>query len=82
MTNIPRAVLSEQIEEHLGGRRLLAAVFFNLFREDRAGNVRHRLYLKLFRNSAERVQEVGMDPMRGQIFLRRQIAGFRGQLHM
>jgi hypothetical protein len=27
MTNIPRAVLSEQIEEHLGGRRLLAAVF-------------------------------------------------------
>jgi len=27
MTDIPRAVLSEQIEEHLGGRRLLAAVF-------------------------------------------------------
>ncbi|CUS37805.1 conserved hypothetical protein [Candidatus Nitrospira nitrosa] len=27
MPDIPRAVLSEQIEEHLGGRRLLAAVF-------------------------------------------------------
>ena len=27
MADIPRAVLSEQFEEHLGGRRLLAAVF-------------------------------------------------------